>query len=120
MTETTKKEYEIAAAGKKLGRVATEAANILMGKNDPSFRKHTAPDVTVTITNARMLDISSNKAAGKVYTRYTQYPGGLRKETLSEVLEKKGASEAMRRAVKGMLPKNKLQAVMLKNLVVTE
>lgn len=119
-TETKQTEYTFDATGKKLGRLATDVAQVLMGKNDPSARRNTVPSVSVTVTNAASLAITDKKADTKEYTRYTQYPGGLRRETLGDVTAKKGYAEVVRRAVKGMLPKNKLQSHMLKNLNVTE
>lgn len=113
-------DYVIDAQGKKLGRVASEAAKVLMGKNTPDYRPNVAPEVKVRIQNASQLDISEKKLKGKVYTRYTGYPGGLKKETLEEVIDKKTHAEALRRAVYGMLPANKLRKIMLSNLVVEE
>ena len=111
-------EHTIDAQGKSLGRVATEAAHILMGKNDPQFEKHTVADVVVKIVNSDALAISSKKASTKVYTHYTGYPGGLRKKTLGEIKEKKGMEEVIRKAVYGMLPGNKLRAKTMKHLIV--
>jgi large subunit ribosomal protein L13 len=113
-------EYTIDAQGKSLGRVATEVASILMGKNTTSFARHIAPDVTVRIVNASKATISDKKKGEKVYTRYSGYPGGLKSETLGHVIDRKGYSEAFRRAIKGMLPKNRLQPVMLKHLTIEE
>jgi large subunit ribosomal protein L13 len=116
----TNKEFTIDATGKKLGRVATEAASILMGKNDPSFEKHTVSGNKVVITNAAKADISEKKKSEKKYGKYSGYPGGLRFETLGDVIEKKGYGEVFARAVYGMLPGNKLRAKIMKNLTVTE
>lgn len=115
-----KKEHTIDAEGKKIGRVSTEAANILMGKNDPSFEKHVAVPVKVHIVNASKADISEKKANNKKYTRFSGYPGGLKEESLRKLIEKKGYGEAFKKAVYGMLPGNKLRAVRMKNLIVTE
>ena len=117
-TQTT--EYTFDATGKKLGRLATDIAQVLMGKNDPAARRNKVPVVQVTVTNAAQMNVTEKKATTKEYTRYTQYPGGLRRETLGDVATKKGYAEVLRRAVKGMLPKNKLQSIMLKNLNITE
>lgn len=114
------KTYTLDATGKKLGRIASEAAALLIGKNTTDFAKNTAPKVTVTVTNASKLDISNKKAVEKEYGRYSGYPGGLRFEALGDLAQRKGYKAIVSHAVKGMLPKNKLQAVMLKNLVVTE
>lgn len=118
-TETTKTEYTIDATGKRLGKVATEAATYLIGKNLPTFVKNIAPDVLVTIENASKLDIPE-KRKNDIYQSYSGYPGGRSEETLEHLGERLGYSEAVRRTVKGMLPKNKLQSVRMKNLIVTE
>src|SRR3989338_6721138 len=105
-------EYNIDAKGKKLGRVATEAANLLMGKTSPDFMKNVVADVKVNITNVSKLD--------KKYERYTGHPGGFRQDTMAKVVEKKGYAEVVKLAVYGMLPANKLRAVIMKNLIITE
>ncbi|MBI5133831.1 MAG: 50S ribosomal protein L13 [Candidatus Taylorbacteria bacterium] len=112
--------HTIDAQAKKIGRVATEAAKVLMGKNTPAYQPNVVADVEVRIINASKADVSEKKKDEKVYRRYTGYPGGLIDTTLKRMIEKKGYGEAFKIAVKGMLPKNKLQAKMLKNLVVTE
>ena len=114
------KEYTIDATGDKIGRVASKAAVILMGKNDPSFEKHKVADVKLTIVNAGKIIIDPRKMEGVQYAMYSGYPGGLRFDSLEKVLEKKGIQEVIKRAVNGMLPKNKLQSVIMKNLVVKE
>ncbi len=116
----TKKEYTIDAAGKKLGRVASEAAKLLIGKNLTAFVRNAHPDVTVKVVNCSKADISEKKLKNAYHARYSLYPGGLVKEPLEKTIEKKGYGEIFKLAVKGMLPKNKLQTPMLKNLVVTE
>lgn len=116
----TKKEYVIDAAGKKLGRVASEAAKLLIGKNLTVFVRNAQPDVTVKVVNCSKADISEKKLREKTHARYSLYPGGLVKESLAKTIEKKGYGEIFKLAIKGMLPKNKLQTPMLKNLVVTE
>lgn len=111
-------EHILDAQQKKLGRVATEAAMLLMGKTTPDFERHTVAEVTVKIVHADALDISSKKADKTMYTRYTGYPGGLRKETLKEITNKKGVQEVLRKAVYGMLPANKLRARLMKQLII--
>jgi large subunit ribosomal protein L13 len=112
--------HTIDAQAKKIGRISTEAAKILMGKNTTAYAPNIVPDVEVRIINAGKADVSEKKKDEKIYTRYTGFPGGLIETSLKRMIEKKGMSEAFRIAVKGMLPKNKLQAQYLKNLVVTE
>lgn len=113
-------EYTLDAQEKSIGRVATEAAVVLMGKNTPSYKPNIAPDVSVRIVNASKANISEKKKGQKTYERYSGYPGGLKSSTMGEVIEKKGYEEVFRMAVKGMLPKNKLQSIMMKNLIVEE
>ena len=113
-------KHTIDASGKKLGRVASEAAKILVGKNSVEFARNKAPQVTVEVINAGKLSVTEAKLRDKTYKNYSGFPSGLNIQTLSKIKETKGMSEAIRRAVKGMLPKNKLQAIMIKNLKVTE
>lgn len=113
-------KHTIDASGKKLGRVASEAAKILVGKNSVEFARNKAPQVTVEVINAGKLSVTEAKLCDKTYKNYSGFPSGLNIQTLSKIKETKGMSEAIRRAVKGMLPKNKLQAIMIKNLKVTE
>jgi len=122
-THTEKTEdtltHTIDAAGKRLGRVATEAATVLMGKDRADFAKNTVADVKVVIENAAKLDIREGKETD-LYQSYSGYPGGRKTETLEHIGTRLGYAEAVRRTIKGMLPKNKLQARMMKNLTVTE
>ncbi|MCA9366282.1 50S ribosomal protein L13 [Candidatus Kaiserbacteria bacterium] len=118
-TDSQKTEYTIDAAGKRLGRVATEAASLLMGKNTPDFVRHQNPDVTVKIVNASKLDVREGKETD-IYQSYSGYPGGRRVETLEHLAKRRGYAEVIKRTVKGMLPKNKLQKPMMHNLEVTE
>lgn len=118
-TETTTNTHVIDAAGKRLGKVATEAATILMGKDKPDFAKHIVADVTVKIENASKLDVPDKKK-GEIYQSYSGWPGGRKTETLEHLGERLGYAEVVRRTVNGMLPKNKLQAKLMHNLEVTE
>lgn len=112
--------HTIDANGKKLGRVATEAAHVLMGKHGTSFARNKAGDTSVVIENAGKLSIDDKKREQKIYKRYSGYPGGQKTLRMEEVIEKKGYEAIVRNAVKGMLPKNKLQAPRLKRLTVSE
>lgn len=118
-TPTTKNVYTIDAAGKRLGKVATEAARILMGKNRPDFAKHIVADVKVEIVNASKLDITE-KRGQEIYQSYSGYPGGRKTETLEHLAGRLGYTEVVTRTIAGMLPKNKLQKPMLKNLTITD
>lgn len=113
-------EHTIDAKGKKLGRVASEAANILMGKNDPSFQRHTLADTQVTIVNASQIDIRPKKLSQKTYIHNTGYPGGLRQRTMRQVIDRKGYEEVFKKAIYGMLPGNKLRQHMMKHITIVE
>jgi large subunit ribosomal protein L13 len=114
-------EYTIDATNKSLGRVASEVAILLMGKNTTSFVRNATPDVKVNLTNASKIKIpNQKKLIEKTYNSFSGYPGGLKQSTMAHVIEKKGYSEILTQAVKGMLPKNKLQNELMKHLTVTE
>jgi large subunit ribosomal protein L13 len=112
--------YTLDAENKKIGRIATQAAVYLMGKNLPLFKRNSIPEVIVEIKNAAKVSINEKKKLAKTYSRYSGYPGGLKQPTMEKVIAKKGYSEIFREAVLGMLPKNKLRTKMIKNLVITE
>ena len=113
-------EHIIDAKDKSLGRVATVAAVFLMGKDSPAFQRNVAPDVKVKILNASKAKISAKKMKEKTYQQYSGYPGGRKVINMEKLVEKKGYEEVFRKAVRGMLPGNKLRSVMLKNLVIEE
>jgi large subunit ribosomal protein L13 len=114
------KKYTIDAKGMKLGRLAADAAKLLMGKNLTDFARNAAPDVEVLVVNASKINITDKKKISESFTYYSGYPGGLRKESLDSALEKKGIAEVLRKTINGMLPKNKLRSQMIKKLKVTE
>lgn len=113
------KEYTVDAKGKRLGKVATEAASILIGKDRPDFAKNAVAPVLVKVVNASLMDIPEGRK-DEVYKSYSGYPSGQKEETLEHLGKRLGYSEVVRRTVNGMLPKNKLQKVLMKNLVVSE
>ncbi|HEY4489128.1 MAG TPA: uL13 family ribosomal protein [Candidatus Paceibacterota bacterium] len=115
--ETVK--YTVDAKGRPLGRVASEAASALLGKKSTNYVKNKALPVEVTITNAGSLSIGEKKLLQKEYVRYTGYPGGLRTTNLSMLKDKKGIEEVLRRAVEGMIPRNKLRKERMKRLTIT-
>lgn len=117
--ENTTRSYAIDASGKRLGKVATEAARVLIGKDTVSFVKNVPTEVTVTITNASKMDINEKKT-GEIYQSYSGYPGGLKSETLDHLGKRLGFGEVLRRTIGGMLPNNKLKKPRLKNLVISE
>ncbi|OHB24448.1 MAG: 50S ribosomal protein L13 [Parcubacteria group bacterium RIFOXYD2_FULL_52_8] len=112
-------KHTIDATAKSIGRVASEAAMLLMGKKTAAYERHEIPDINLQIINAAAMKITGNKLVQKTYTRYTGYPGGQRVLSLEQLLAKKGFEEAIRKAIRGMLPGNKLRARMLKNIHIT-
>lgn len=112
--------HTLDATNKKIGRVASQAAKILMGKDEPTYAPNKAPAVKVSIVNAGKADVSTKKMHEGLHASFSGYPSGIRVDTVAKVIEQKGYSELFRRAVKGMLPKNKLQNIMMKNLTITE
>ncbi len=112
--------YTIDASGKKLGRVASEAAKLLMGKNLASFAREHVPLVSLRIQNVSKLSISDAKRKNKKYPYFSGYQGGLRFETLDALGKRRGYTEVVRHAIKGMLPSNKLRPGMMKRLVISE
>jgi large subunit ribosomal protein L13 len=122
-TKTQKGErtlYTIDAAGGSLGRVASEAASVLLGKKSAQYMQNEVMPVEVEIVNASKLVMTEKRIAGKEYTRYTGYPGGLRITSLANLLEKKGVGEALWKAVDGMIPRNKLRKERMKRLTITD
>jgi large subunit ribosomal protein L13 len=112
--------YSIDATDRTLGRVCSEAASALLGKRSVHFAKNQAIPVTVTITNASKLHLPARRTKGKVYTRYTGYPGGFYETTMEEMITKKGIAEVVKKTVDGMIPRNKLRKPRMKNLIVNE
>jgi len=108
----------IDAENKTLGRVASEAAKVILGKHKATFAKNAVTGEAVTITNSSKLKISGAKEDDKEYVRYSGYPDGQKFESYSMLVARRGHGEAIRRAVLGMLPKNKLQAKRIKLLVI--
>jgi len=108
-------KYTIDATDKPLGRLAVRIALLLRGKNKPSFRPNKEGDSFVEIKNAAKIKITGRKMKNKAYYHHSSYPGGLKKTMLGEVF-KKDPGEVLRRAVWGMLPKNKLRSKQIKRL----
>ena len=103
------------ATGQRLGLLASRIAVILEGKHKPSFATHIDSGDHVIVLNAAQVDIGRGKLEQKVYSRHSGYPGGLRQETLGQLLARR-PEEVIRRAVKGMLPRNKLGVQQLRKL----
>lgn len=109
--------YLVDATDKVLGRLASKVAVILMGKGKVIYAPHHDTGDEVIVINALKVKTTGNKFSDKIYKRYSAYPGGLKQETL-EVKMKKDPEHVIRHAVKGMLPKSKLGAKLLKKLKV--
>lgn len=109
--------YVVDAENKVLGRLATEIAQILRGKLKPTFTPHMNGGDFVIVVNAAKVAVTRGREDKKIYYRHSQYPGGLKQETLRQALEKH-PERVIERAVKGMLPHNHLGADMLRRLKV--
>lgn len=118
-TETTTRTHTIDASGKRLGKIATEAATVLMGKDQATFTKHVIEDVRVEIQNVSKMDIPEKKKS-EIYQSYSGYPGGRKTETLEHLGERLGYAEVVRRTIGGMLPNNKHKSRLMKQLIVSE
>jgi large subunit ribosomal protein L13 len=109
--------YVIDAEGQVLGRLATQIATILRGKHKPTYTPHLNCGDFVIVVNAAKVAVTGNRLDQKIYYRHSQYPGGLRQETLRQALEKH-PERVIERAVKGMIPHNRLGADVLLHLKV--
>ena len=107
--------YIVDAEGKTLGRIATEIATVLRGKNKPTFTPHVDGGDFVVVINAEKVVLTGKKLTQKYYRYHTGYVGGLKEVSYKEMMEKK-PEEVMAHAVSGMLPKNKLRAKMMTRL----
>ena len=112
-----RKWFVIDAEGKPLGRVATKAAHILRGKHKPTYTPHLDCGDNVIIINAEKAVLTGNKLDNKIYYNHSMYTGGLRERTAKE-MKKNYPVEMVERAVKGMLPHNRLGRAMYKKLFV--
>jgi large subunit ribosomal protein L13 len=109
--------YVVDAQGKVLGRMASEIAKILRGKNKPIFTPNADAGDFVIVINARGVKLTGKKLQKKVYYRHTEYPGGIRERTAEKMLEEK-PEDLILLAVKGMLPKNRLSRRLVTKLKV--
>ncbi len=114
-----KKIYTIDATGEKLGRVATKATALLIGKNRTDYVRNKVFNVQVIIENAGKIDIFEGKLK-TVYKRYSGFPGGLYEKSMEQLIDRKGKSGLLKIAIGGMIPKNKLKSRIIKNLVIKE
>jgi large subunit ribosomal protein L13 len=109
--------YVIDAEGKTLGRLATQIADLLRGKRKPEYTPHCDTGDFVIVVNAARIRVTGNKLEDKLYHRHSGYPGGLRSRSLGQMLERR-PEEVIRKAVKGMLPRNRLARQQLRKLKV--
>lgn len=110
-----RKWYVVDADGKTLGRLATQIANVLRGKHKPIFTPHVDTGDHVIVVNAEKIHLTGDKVQQKTYYRHSGYPGGLKSETVKDVLARK-PSAVVERAIKGMLPKTTLGKQMARKL----
>jgi large subunit ribosomal protein L13 len=118
-TPTTRQRdwYVVDAEGQTLGRLATQLADVLRGKRKPDYTPHIDTGDFVVVVNAEKIKVTGDKMNSKIYWRHSGYPGGIKSRTLGEMLEKQ-PEEVIRKAVKGMLPRNKLGRAQLLKLKV--
>lgn len=113
--EVNRDWYLVNAENQVLGRIATTIANVLRGKNKPTFTPSVDTGDFIIVVNAEKIALTGNKLADKTYYSHSGYPGGIKSITAGKLLEKK-PEDLIRIAVKGMLPKNKLARHMLNKL----
>jgi large subunit ribosomal protein L13 len=115
--DETKKWYVVDAEGQVLGRMASQIANILTGKNKPQYTPNVDSGDFVVVINADKIKVTGTKMHDKIYRRFSRYPGNMKEVTMKEMLEKHPES-VVTLAVKRMLPKNRLGRTMFKKLKV--
>jgi len=113
--DTDRKWYLIDAEGEILGRLATQIATILRGKNKPTYTPSMDLGDYVVVINAEKIKVTGDKLKGKIYRYHTSYPGGLKSVTLETLLKKK-PELVVKKAVQGMIPHTKLGRAMIKKL----
>jgi large subunit ribosomal protein L13 len=113
----TRQWYVVDAAGKTLGRLCTEIANRLRGKHKPEFTPHVDTGDYIVVVNAEKIVVTGNKTTDKLYQHHTGYPGGIKSISFDKLLAK-SPEMVIEKAVKGMMPKNKLSRAMLSKLKV--
>ena len=115
--EIERRWFIVDAEGKTLGRLATRIADVLRGKDKPTYTPHVDTGDFVVVVNAEKIAVTGNKLDAKMYHRHSGYPGGLRSRTLRDQLDRR-PTEVIRKAVKGMLPRNRLARQQLNKLKV--
>src|SRR6185295_1514411 len=115
--EIERRWYVVDATDETLGRLATRIAHVLEGKHKPTYAPHMDTGDHVIVLNASRITVTRDKLESKVYARHSGYPGGFKEETLGHLLARR-PEEVIRRAVKGMLPRNRLGVQQLRKLKV--
>ena len=115
--EIERKWWVVDADGATLGRLATRIASALRGKHKVAFTDHLDVGDAVVVVNATKIRVTGKKLQQKIYARHSGYPGGFRSETLERLLSRR-PEEVIRRAVRGMLPRNRLGDRMIRKLYV--
>ena len=113
--EIERRWYVVDATDETLGRLATRIARVLVGKNKPTYTPNLDGGDHVIVLNAAKVAVSRDKLEAKIYARHSGYPGGYKEETLGHLMERR-PEEAVRRAVKGMVPHSRLGAQQLRKL----
>ena len=113
-------EYTIDAKGKSIGRIASEVAVLLMGKNKANFEKNKIAPHKVHIINASKVKMSEKKADTTFHEKYSKYPGGFKLLSVKKIAAGKGYAELFKLAIYGMLPANRLRNKIMKNLKISE
>jgi len=116
-SEIERSWFVVDAAGQTLGRLATRVATLLEGKHKPIYTPHLDTGDHVVVVNAGKIRVTGDKLRQKSYFRHSNYPGGLREESLGDLMARK-PELVIERAVKGMLPQNRLGRAMIKKLKV--
>lgn len=111
----TRSWYLVDATDKTLGRLSTEIANRLRGKHKPEYTPHVDTGDYIVVVNAEKIRVTGNKTTDKVYHHHTGYPGGIKSITFDKLVEK-APEQIIEKAVKGMMPKNKLSSAMMSKL----
>ncbi len=114
-SEIDRRWYVVDAADETLGRLASRIARVLEGKHKPAYQPNLDTGDHVIVLNAGRIAVTSDKLESKIYARHSGYPQGYKEETLGHLLQRR-PEEVIRRAVKGMLPRNSLGAQQLRKL----
>jgi large subunit ribosomal protein L13 len=113
--EVERKWYVIDAEGKTLGRLASEIARILRGKNKPQYTPHVDVGDFVVVVNAEKVIVTGRKAEQKIYRRHSGYPGGMKETSYGQMMERR-PEEIVRKAVYGMMPRTRLARQQMRKL----